>query len=224
MNRRRILFAVVAALLALATGSDRAGAGAAPPLPPPFRTGAEWVYRHASTENGQTQSGTSTMIYKGLATYRGASYHVVEYSDSLDPGTLERQFLVWDRGYFRQAAALVTDGTDTLEIVFDRPIALGGVQETRRGSAEVYQNGALQGTAPWATMVVNKGTARITVPAGSFSTTRWEGTYTLGQLRQTFTAHMVGAHEVRVDVDIFISGTLSKKDRYELLRGSVEVR
>lgn len=62
------------------------------------------------------------------------------------------------------------------------------------------------------------------VPAGSFSTTRWEGTFTLGQLRQTFTVYMVGAQEVRAEVDIFVGGTLSKKERFELMRGPVEVR
>lgn len=164
------------------------------------------------------------MIYKGLATYRGASYHLVEYALTLAPGTVERQFLVWDKGFFRQAAALVTEGSEVVEIVFDRPIALGGVQESRAGGAQIYQNGALQGTAPWTTAVTNRGTVKITVPAGSFSTTRWEGTYTLGQLRQVFTVYMVGAHEIRADIDIYLGGTLSKRDRLELMRGPVEVR
>jgi len=224
MNGRRVAGVWIAIALITGLGSHRAGAAASPAPPLPFRTGAEWVYRHTSMEGGQTKTGTSTMIYKGLATYRGVSFHLVEYSLTLDPGTLERQFLLWDRGYFRQAAAVVTDGTDTVEIVFDRPIALGGVQESRSGGAQVYQNGTLQGTAPWTTTVLNKGTVRITVPAGSFSTTRWEGTYTLGQLRQTFTVYMVGAHEVRAEVDIFVGGTLSKKERFELMRGPVDVR
>lgn len=72
--------------------------------------------------------------------------------------------------------------------------------------------------------MTNRGTVKITVPAGSFSTTRWEGTYTLGQLRQVFTVYMVGAHEIRADIDIYLGGTLSKRDRLELMRGPVEVR
>lgn len=223
MNSRWIVL-VAAAAVALAAGSPQVGAGPSPAPPPPFRAGAEWVYRHTAAEDGQTKHGTSTMTYKGLATYRGASYHLVEYSLTLVPGTVERQFLVWDRGYFRQAAALLTDGNETLEIVFDRPIALGGVQETRNGGAQIYQNGALQGTAPWKTAVVNRGTARITVPAGTFSTTRWEGTYTLGELRQVFTVYMVGAHEVRAGIDVFVGGALTKKDRLDLMRGPIEVR
>ncbi len=224
MTSRSMVLAGLATALLLAPGSPQVGAGPSPVPPAAFRTGAEWVYRHTSTEDGQTKNGTSTMIYRGLATYRGASYHLVEYSLTLDPGTVERQFLVWDRGYFRQAAAVVSDGNEVVEIVFDRPIALGGAPETRNGGAQIYQNGVLQGTAPWSTAVVHKGTARITVPAGSFSTTRWEGTYTLGQLRQAFTVYMVGAHEVRADIDIFVGGTLSKKDRFELMRGRIEVR
>ncbi len=221
MNRWIVLIAAVAAALAL--GSPQVGAGAAP-LPPPFRTGAEWVYRHTLTEDGQTKSGTSTMTYKGQATYRGSSYHLVEYSLTLVPGTVERQFLVWDRGYFRQAAVVVTDGSTTLEIVFDTPVALGGVQETRNGGAQVYENGALQGVAPWKVAVVNRGSARITVPAGTFSTTRWEGTYVLGQLQQKFTVYMMGAHEVRAEIDVYVGGSLTKKDRLDLMRGPIEVR
>ncbi|HEV8339361.1 MAG TPA: hypothetical protein VGR25_06860 [bacterium] len=215
---------VTAAALALAAGSSRVGAGASPALPPSLRAGAEWVYRHTVTEDGQTKSGTSTMTYRGLATYRGTSHHLVEYSLTLVPGAVERQFLVWDRGYFRQAAAVLTDGAVTLEIVFDRPIALGGVQETRSGGAQIYENGALKGTALWKTAVVNRGTARITVPAGTFSTTRWEGTYTLGELRQEFTVYMVGAHEMRAEIDVFVGGSLTKRDRLDLMRGPLEVR
>ena len=223
MNNRWLLLALMAITLLLGTGSPQAGAGALTP-PPAFKAGVAWVYRHTSTEDGQTKTGTSTMVYKGLATYRGASYHLVEFTLTLAPGSVERQFLVWDRGYFRQAAVVLTDGSEVVEIVFDRPVALGGVQETRNGGAEIYQNGALQGTAPWSSAVLNKGTARITVPAGSFSATRWEGTYTLGQIRQTFTVYMVGAQEVRADIEVFVGGTLSEKERFELLRGPVEVR
>lgn len=88
------------------------------------------------------------MIYKGLATYRGASYHLVEYALTLAPGTVERQFLVWDKGFFRQAAALVTEGSEVVEIVFDRPIALGGVQESRAGAPRSTRTGLCRGRRP----------------------------------------------------------------------------
>ncbi|MGH2452258.1 MAG: hypothetical protein ACRDF5_00620 [bacterium] len=139
----RVASVWIAIALTMGLGSPPSRSGRLPgtaALP----AGAEWVYRHTSIEGGQTRTGTSTMIYKGLATYRGVSFHLVEYSLTLDPGTLERQFLLWDRGYFRQAAAVVTDGTDTVEIVFDQPIALGGVQESRSGGS-AGRSGHLRG-------------------------------------------------------------------------------
>lgn len=46
----------------------------------------------------------------------------------------------------------------------------------------------------------------------------------MGQIRQTFTVYMVGAQEVRAEIEVFVDGTLSEKERFELLRGPVAVR
>jgi hypothetical protein len=35
---------------------------------------------------------------------------------------------------------------------------------------------------------------------------------------------MVGAHEVRAEIDVFVGGALTKKDRLDLMRGLIEVR
>lgn len=217
---RSILMALLLAAI-LAAG---AAAGAATPATPamPFKSGTVWTYRVIRTEpaGGRTVE-TRTMTYKGMATYRGKSYHVFETRDSLGKG-LERDMAIWTGSMFRQAATVVMEGKSTTEIVFDKPYATTGASEALAGRTDVYQNGELTGRGGWSNVVSKGKTAKVTVPAGTFTATRWEGTLILGNLKQVYTMYAVGPVEVRADMEVFNKGVRQASIVIELTKGPVK--
>lgn len=211
---------ILLALVLAATLAASALAGAATP-PAPFSSGATWTYRVLRTEPGGGRVVTTrTLTYKGLATYRGRSYHVVESREALGKG-VSQNLLTWNGSVFRQAALVVTEGATKTEIVFDKPYATTGVSESLAGRTEIYQNGELAGRGGWSNVVSRGKTQRITVPAGTFTATRWEGALILGNLKTVYTIYAVGHVEVRSDVELFDKGVRTASLIVELTRGPV---
>lgn len=212
---------ILMALVLAATVAATAFAGAAQPASPamPFKSGTVWTYRLLKTVPGGTRTvETRTMTYTGMATYRGQKYHVFETRDSLGKG-VERDMALWTGSTFRHAASIVMQGGTTVEIVFDKPYATTGATEALAGRTEIYQNGDLSGRGGWSNVVSRGKAAKISVPAGTFNTTRWEGTLILGNLKQVYTMYAVGPVEVRVDMEVFNKGVRQASIVIELTKG-----
>lgn len=216
---RSILMALLLAAILAAT----AAAGAATPATPamPFKSGTVWTYRVLKTESaGGRTVATRTTTYKGMATYRGQSYHVFETRDSLGKG-VERDMVTWTGTMFRQAATVVMEGKNTTETVFDKPYATSGASEALSGRTDVYQNGELTGRIGWSNVVSKGKTQKVTVPAGTFTATRWEGALVRGNLKQVYTMYAVGPVEVRTDMEVFDKGVRQASIVIELTKGPV---
>ena len=214
---------ILMALVLAATLAAAAFAGAAQPAAPamPFKSGTVWTYRVLKTVPGGSRTvETRTMTYTGMATYRGQKYHVFETRDSLGKG-VERDMAIWTGSTFRHAASIVLEGGKTIEIVFDKPYATTGASESLAGRTEIYQDGELSGRGGWSNVVSRGQAAKVTVPAGTFSTTRWEGTLVLGNLKQVYTMYAVGPVEVRVDMEVFSKGVRQASIIIELTKGPI---
>jgi hypothetical protein len=206
------------ALLTFMVETGRAGAPAA--AGPPFAAGTTWAYKVTMTKDGQTRTGTSTDAYRGMSRYAGTNYHLVEIRYSLMPGFLQRTFLTWDGSRFRQLVTVESDGKNTAEIVFDKPIPLGA-QDASAGTANIVLNGTQQGSVPWSFTSVSPGKESVTVPAGSYQAQRWDGVLKLGALETRFTVHIVGITDVRVESKQTLSGSPVVIMVKELSRGPI---
>jgi len=196
-------------------------ADAAAPAPVPFKPGTVWTYRVLrSTVQGDRTVTTRTITYRGLTTFQGKSYHLFETRDSLSKAT-ERHLAIWTGSYFRVAAIAVVEGGTTSEIVFDRPYAQTGADEALAGRTEIYKDGELTGRGGWSNVVSRGRTLKVTVPAGTFTVTRWDGTLVLDNLKQVYTLFAVGMVEVRADIDIFLRGARQASVVIELQKGPV---
>jgi len=214
---RSILTALAVAVALPAAGPVHAAA----PAPVPFKPGTVWTYRLLrSTPQGDRAATTRTVTYRGTATFQGRSYHVFERRESLGKG-VERHLTLWTGQYFRVAVAAVSDGRSVTETVFDRPFAQVGVDEALAGRAEIYTNGEVTGRAGWSNVVSRGRTLKVTVPAGTFPATRWDGTLIVGNLKQIYTLFAVGPVEVRADIDLFSQGVRQATLVAELQRGPV---
>lgn len=214
---------ILMALVLAATLAAAAFAGAAQPASPaaPYTSGTAWTYRVLTSEPGGSRTvETRTITYTGMATYRGQRYHVFETRGSLGKAA-ERNYTIWTGTTFRNAVSVVTQGANTLEIVFDKPYATTGVTESLAGRTEIYQNGEMTGRGGWSNVVSRGQTERVTVPAGTFSTQRWEGALVLGNLKQVYTAYAVGHVEVRIDMEVFDKGVRTASIIIELTKGAV---
>lgn len=165
--------------------------------------------------------GTSRYVYGGTTTYRGRSYHYVDQSSSLAPGFVERSYMVWAGGHFRQAATVATDAQkNVLEIVFDRTFGIA-VQEDASGTAQIIHNGDVRGSSQWRFVSSSGGKVKITVPAGTFQATKWEATLRLGQMEVLFNVHSVGLTDIRIESHESINGSLVATTARELTSGPV---
>ncbi len=173
----------LALVLSVAVAGCGGGAtGYTPPIAPfPAPVGATWTYKVTQTPPGGLPiTSTLTLVYKGVTTYRGSSYHLFEDTNSSSPGFTERIFTVWDGSLARIKAELSTDGINTIEFVFDKTWVLNQAAESQSGMVQRYVNGILLDSIPWSVSTSNGGTAIVTVPAGTFTTTKWDGTLNVG--------------------------------------------
>lgn len=214
---QRLLFAVT---LSLAIGTLSASWGATP-APMPYVPGTTWAYRHTQTAKEQTDAGTFTVVYRGLATYRGASFHHFESYSSLVPGLVERDYAIWTGRYFRQAATAIYKDGNILEIIFDKPYAFTGAQERLSGATQVFENGAFKAQGKWSITVVAQGSGKATVPAGSYSVEVWRGALAIGAVQQSYAVATVGPLEVLAEIDVIVNGTQLHRVRFELQQGPV---
>jgi hypothetical protein len=161
-----------------------------------------------------------TNVYRGQAAYRGGTYYLAESTDTLQPGYVFRDYLVWTNNIFREYAATAKDPVNNLlEIIFDKTIALTGAQESLSGTDQIFLNGVFQGSGSWSISVSNQGTVTITVPAGTFSTVKWNGDLVLGSLRQIYSAYTAGLSLVRRNANVYATGTFLDADTQELTSG-----
>lgn len=213
---RYILVAIVLVGTMLAAGLAEAAA----PAPVPFKAGSSWTYRvHTKPAQGVAKAEMRTITYRGEMKVRGRAYHAFETRTGM--ATLERDLMIWTGTAFRQAVVVLVDGAKTTEIVFDKPYATSGVSESLAGRTQIYEEGEPTGRGAWSNSVSRTGEVKLTVPAGAFTATRWEGTLILGHIKQVYTMYTVGLVEVRGDIDIFVRGQYQSTVVHELQKGPV---
>ncbi|MGH2437833.1 MAG: hypothetical protein ACRDFA_12690 [bacterium] len=213
---RYLLVAVVLIGTMLAAGLAEAAA----PAPVPFKPGSSWTYRvHTKPAQGVAKAEMRTITYKGEMKVRGRAYHAFEIRTGM--ATLERELMVWTGTAFRRAIVMRIDGAKTMETVYDKPYATSGVAENLAGRTQDYVEGEATGRGAWSNSVSRSSDVKVTTPAGAFTTTRWEGTYILGNVKQIYTIYTVGPLQVRADYDIFVKGQYQSTVVHELQKGPV---
>ncbi len=212
--------AVTATVLLAVLSVTPIGSGAT--KAPSFKVGTTWTYRHTVMHPaGETRTGTMKEVYVGQTAYRGRPYYAIDVSTTLNPSLSERIYLEWSGAHFRQVATATTDNLNNIaEIIFDRPIDLG-VQANISGTAAIFENGVQKGTAPLSYSASSKGTAKVTVPAGTFQTTMWEALLRIGPLETSMSIYTVGIHDIRMESKIYTGGSLASTWSKELTSGPV---
>lgn len=220
LRRPSVLPAV--AVLAVALSMFAPAGSGAPAKAPPFKRGTTWTYRYAVVNpDGDTRTGTITEVYGGQTTYRGRTYEYVDTSTTLQPGLVERIFVEWTGTHFRQIANVATDAQqNTVEIIFDKAFA-SSIEENLSGTALIFHNGVQKATPPWSFVSWARGTVKVTVPAGTYQTTRWDAVLRVGELETHLSSYTVGQKDVRRDSKLYISGTLHNTRYRELISGPV---
>lgn len=212
---RRIVFALTLILAFLTVGL----VSAAPAVP--FKSGTTWVFQmNKMTAQGQSTVETLTVVYRGETKYRDRTYHLMETKSSLSR-VVERDYLVWNGKIFRQAAEVTVDGRNTTETVFSKPYATSGVQEQMASTTLVYENGMEKNRGAYSIAVAPEGSVKITVPAGTFTATRWGGTLIMGKTKRVYTMFAVGPLEIRGDSDVYVDGKFNHRLTVVLQKGSV---
>lgn len=211
---------VLTLVLFLAVSISPAARSAQPAAP--YKPGDTWVYHDTRTAGERTETGTLTVVYRGQGQYRAGTYHYEDSYSSFTPGAVERDVLVWTGRYFRVRATVLHENSQAvLEIVFDRPYALSGVHEELAGIAELYERGSYAGKDLWAIDVVWQGTAKVTVPAGSFTAEKWTGLLRIGRLTHAYTVYTVGPQAISAEIDWRRDDEPMHTTRLELLKGPI---
>jgi hypothetical protein len=142
-------------------------------------------------------------------------------SSTLAPGTVERGYAEWDGAHFGVVAIVTTDPRHTVsEIIFDKAMAMG-VPAEASGNALVFVNGTQTATLGWSYRSVPHEKVKVTVPAGTFQTTRWEANVKLGQIDTLLSIYNVGIMAVRRDSKDYVNGSLASTTTMELVSGPV---
>ncbi len=103
---------------------------------------------------------------------------------------------------------MATDAqSNTVEIIFDRAIDIG-VQANVSGTAVIFENGTQRATTPLSYSASSRVSMKITVPAGTFQTARWEVVFKLGPLETHMSAYTVGLTDIQLDYKAYASGSL----------------
>ncbi len=222
MSRSSCAAVAIAACALLAVLSFTSVGVGASTKAPSFKVGTTWTYRHTIvTPAGENRSGTMKEVYGGQMTYRGRAYYAIDVSSTLNPTLAERIYHEWAGTHFRQVASVTTDTSNNMaEIIFDRPIDLG-IEANVSGTAAIFENGVQRGTAPLTYSASAKGTAKVTVPAGTFQTTIWEAVLRIGQLETSMSIYAVGIQDVRMESKIYAGGALNSTWSKELISGPV---
>ncbi len=216
----RIVLALILLVLLLAGPEVHS---AQPPVP--FTPGDTWVYRNTRTVGTKTQYGSLTVIYRGTGQYRGDMYHYDDSYSSFSSGSVEREIQIWTGRYFRvRATVLYQNGQPVLEMIFDRPYALSGVQEEFAGMTEVYERGLYASKSLWAIDVAWRGTGKVSVPAGTFTAEKWSGILRIGRMTHAYLVYTVGPHAVRAEIDVTRDGEPLYKTLLELQQGPAPAR
>ncbi len=220
-HRSVAALATACALAVILTALAPSGAGAPVPAPP-FKSGTKWTQRHTLiTPAGEKRIGTISQVYRGQEAYRGRTYHSFDTSTTLAPGAVERSYAEWDGAHFSEAVVVTTDAQHNVtEIVFDRGLVMG-VPVTYSGNAQIFVNGTQTATLPWNYTAAPREPAKITVPAGTFQTTRWDVEIQLGQLDTQLSIFNVGIMAVRRDSKEYVNGSLAATTSLELMSGPV---
>jgi hypothetical protein len=106
------------------------------------------------------------------------------------------------------------------EIILDKPFRQG-VSENVSGTAQASQNGGQPIQVPWSYTASPRGTLKVTVPAGTFRTTKWNVVFRLGQLEAQFAVYAVGLTDVRLESKQYLSGSLAATISRDLMTGPV---
>jgi hypothetical protein len=162
-----------------------------------------------------------TQVYRGLASYRGRTFHYFDTSSTLAPNATERDYAEWDGAHLGQAALVTTDDQHNVtEIIFDKALTFGAPADTS-GNALVFVNDTQTTTLPWSYKAAPKDAAKVTVPAGTFQATRWEVELQLGPFNTTLTIYSVGIMGIRRDSKEYMNGSLVSTTTMELISGPV---
>lgn len=192
----------------------------------PFPAGSTWTYRYTRTPvGGPPSTGSAIQTYGGTTSYRGSTYHFVDLTDTFIPGANERTYFTWNQVAIQRADVWTGPSSNpgTYELAFGGDgIVNFGVARATSGVAQCFFNGEDWGTVAWSASSTKAGTVTITVPAGTFSTTRWNWQVTFSgdclTLSITAVSYVVGsASVIRVDGATSGRGTYS----YELQSGPV---
>jgi hypothetical protein len=104
--------------------------------------------------------------------------------------------VVWTGTLGRIKADTFTNGPNISEIVFDKTWVFNQAAESQSGMAEVFLNGTSLGTLPWSVSTFDGGSALVTVPAGTFTTRKWNGTLSEGTFSETFSSFVASHTEI----------------------------
>lgn len=210
-------------ILALALGGPATIAAGSVPKEPPLDPGTVWVYRYTIIDaSGYIHAGLQRRRY-GRTTYRGRDYYYIEDTNTVTPEALQRAYLVWSGGHFRQAALEMHENRHSVvEVLFDKgiPVDRPGIAS---GQATLIANGVAQGETPWRSVLSISGTETVTVPAGTFRARRMEHRFRFGDLKVVQTDDSVGLVSVRTEsAHVTESGTV--RTLSELFTGPVPQR
>jgi len=202
MSWRLLLILMISAAIA------GCGAGGAAVAPLPYApAGATWTYLVTETPSGGfPTTSTTTLVYRGVSGYRGSSYQLFEDTNTSSPGITERIYMEWDGSLARIKAELLTDGTTTIELVFDKTWVLNQAAESTSGTVQRYLNGTLVDAIPWSISTSDGGIVGIIVPAGSFTTRRWDGIVNVGGA-QPYSSYTSAHTEIKRQFTSVSSGT-----------------
>ncbi len=214
----------MALTLLLAVGHIAPVAAGSAPTEPPLIAGTVWVYRSTVTDaSGTPRVGTLKRLYGGRTTYRGRGYYYIEETTTVTPETMQRVYLVWSDGHFREAVLEMRDAQhNVMEVLFDKSVPLD-VSGNASGQASVLENGDDRGNVPWSFASSSRGAVTVTVPAGTFQATRLEQRFRLGNLRVALTDDSVGLVSVRTEATQ-VTGPDTVRVVSELMSGPVPGR
>jgi len=165
-------------------------------VPYPFSPGTSWTYRHTQ----DSQVGILTSVYRGVESYRGMVLHRGDQTTTLLPGLVTRSYFEWS-GCPATRAIVAVDPTSQLEFLLDRSVGVTCGPVSVSGTAQVYLNGAFQGSVSWSASSSDGGHWQVTVPSGTYLTRRWNTALAIGTLYAQFAAAYVDRNKVTVLAD-----------------------
>lgn len=195
------------------------------------KSGTSWTYDYTVSEASPwplPTAGTLGIRYDGSVSYRGSAYPETESVGSISGQDVYVYFTL-NNGFAEMATAntyapaMPCSTPPRSETVLSIAADFIHPHPLTTGTAQTYLCTSPSSVLNWSLVVNSAGSATVSVPAGTFLTTKITGVWTLGSVERDYTAYLYGNDVIQRDTTQYRNGSFDGSFSVKLRSGPTDV-